>query len=60
MTATRAFSIDGNTGEGSRSAAITFFSDKQSPSDVEPVTFTIEQRGTLDSYSPGGDGGNKR
>lgn len=57
VTATRAFSIDGNTGEGSRSAAITF-SDKQSPSDVEPVTFTIEQRG-LDSYSPEGTEGIK-
>lgn len=52
VTSARAFSIDGNTEEGSRSAAITF-SDKQTPSDVEPVSFTVEQNG-LDSYSPEG------
>lgn len=57
VTATRAFSVDGNTGEKSRSAVITF-SDKESPSDVEPVAFTVTQNG-LDSYSPEGTEGIK-
>ena len=57
VTATRAFSVDGNTGENPRSAVITF-SDKESPSDVEPVAFTVTQNG-LDSYSPEGTEGIK-
>lgn len=52
VTSTRAFSISGNTEAGERSATITF-SDKQSPSNVEPAIFTVSQNG-LDSYSPEG------
>ena len=50
VTSTRAFSVSGNTADGTRSATITF-SDKQTPSDVEAATLTVTQRG-LDAYAP--------